>query len=80
MVEIKRNPEVDNCYLIFNREYTFAEYLYSVRDMKQRVTLTKYRPDDHKTRHRQILLPREEPVCCHSSTGEVEKVVHFLLH
>ena len=74
-----------NCYLALNREYKLAEYLHSVRDTKQRRILTKYRLSDHQLaietgRYRQTWLPREERVCAHCSTGEVETEMHFLLH
>ena len=73
-----------NCYLTLNREYKLAEYLYSVRDTKQRQILTKYRLSDHQLAvetgtYRQTWLPREERVCGHCSTGEVETETHFLL-
>ncbi|KAJ8268684.1 hypothetical protein COCON_G00138560, partial [Conger conger] len=35
------------CYLALKREYKLAEYLVTVRDMKQRRLLTKYRLSDH---------------------------------
>ena len=37
-----------NCYLTLNREYKLAEYLHTVRDLKQRRVLTKYRLSDHQ--------------------------------
>ena len=36
------------CYLALKREYTMAEYLYTVSDKKLRSTLTRYRLSGHK--------------------------------
>ena len=36
------------CYLALNRDYELAEYLSTVRDLKQRQILTRYRLSDHK--------------------------------
>uniref|UniRef100_A0A4W5RDT1 ribonuclease H n=1 Tax=Hucho hucho TaxID=62062 RepID=A0A4W5RDT1_9TELE len=74
-----------NCYLTLNREYELADYLYSVRDTKQRQILTKYRLSDHRLaietgRHKKTWLPKEERVCGHCTTGEVETEMHFLLY
>lgn len=74
-----------NCYLTLNREYELADYLYSVRDTKQRQILTKYRLSDHRLaietgRHKKTWLPKEERVCGHCMTGEVETEMHFLLY
>lgn len=74
-----------NCYLTLNREYELADYLYSVRDTKQRQILTKYRLSDHQLaietgRHKKTWLPKEERVCGHCTTGEVETEMHFLLY
>ena len=74
-----------NCYLTLNREYKLAEYLHTVRDVKQRRILTKYRLSDHQLavetgRLRQTWLPREERICAHCSTGEIETEIHFLLN
>ena len=38
-----------NSYLILNRNYQWADYLLSVRDVKQRQSLTKYRLSDRQT-------------------------------
>ena len=38
-----------NSYLILNRNYELADYLLSVRDVKQRQSLTKYRLSDRQT-------------------------------
>ncbi|MGH0192693.1 UNVERIFIED_CONTAM: hypothetical protein FKN15_021413 [Acipenser sinensis] len=73
-----------DCYRALKRDYTLAEYLSTVRDTKQRQILTKYRLSDHslaieKGRHRQTWLPKEERLCGHCETGEVETEMHFLL-
>ena len=62
-----------------------AEYLVTVQDMKQRRILTKYRLSDHslaieRGRFKKSWLAREERVCGHCRTGEVETEVHFLLN
>ncbi len=59
------------------------DYLQSVRDTKQRRILTKYSLSEHRLaiethRHRKSWLPREQRVCAHCETGEIE--THFLLH
>lgn len=74
-----------NCYLALNHEYKLAEYLFTVRDPKQRQILTKSRLSDHspateKGRHNKSWLPPEERVCGHCTAGEVETEMHFLLH
>ena len=74
-----------NCFLDLKQEYRLAGYLLTVRDMKQRRILTKYRLSDHSLaletgRLRQSWLPREDRVCGHCRTGEVETEVHFLLN
>ena len=61
-----------------------AEYLSTVRDRKQRQMLTKYRLSDHhlaieKGRLKKTWLPKENRICDHCSTGEVETEMHFLL-
>ena len=66
-----------NSYLILNRNYELADYLLSVRDVKQRQSLTKYRLSDHNLavetgRHRKTWLPREHRMCGHF---QAEKVV-----
>ena len=73
-----------NHYLALNHEYKLAEYLFTVRDTKQRQILTKYRLSDHslaieKGRHKKSWLPTEQRVCGHCTTGEVETEMHFLL-
>ena len=73
-----------NCYLTLKTEYKNAEYLYSVRDTKQRQILTKYRLREHqlsieKGRHKKTWLPKEEHLCGHCITGEVETEMHFFL-
>ena len=73
-----------NCYWALNREYTQAEYLFSVRDTKQRRILTKYKLSDHtlaieRGRYKKSWLPKEERICGHCKTGEVETEMHFLL-
>ena len=66
-----------NCYRALNREYTEAEYLFSVRDTKQRRILTKYRLSDHtlaieRGRYKKSWLAKEEGICGPCKTGEVE--------
>uniref|UniRef100_A0A3B1JC70 ribonuclease H n=1 Tax=Astyanax mexicanus TaxID=7994 RepID=A0A3B1JC70_ASTMX len=72
------------CYRALKTEYKLEEYLLTVRDRKQRQILTKYRLSDHRLavetgRYKQSWLPREERLCAHCSTGEVETEMHFLL-
>ncbi len=55
------------CYSALKREYSMAEYLYTVSDKKLRSTLTRYRLSGHKLmietgRHRQTWPPRAEIV------------------
>ncbi|KAI4904413.1 hypothetical protein NFI96_007497 [Prochilodus magdalenae] len=74
-----------SCYRTLRQGYTLAPYLLSVRDSQQRHVLTKYRLSDHslaieRGRHRHTWLPREERVCGHCGSGEVETETHFLLH
>ena len=74
-----------DCYRALKTDYKLAEYLFSVRDTKQRQILTKYRLSDHtlaieKGRHRNTWLPKEQRICGHCKTGEVETEMHFLLH
>ena len=73
------------CYLRLNRNYELAEYLYTVRDTKQRQILTKYRLSGHslaveKGRYKKTWLPRDQRICGHCTTDEVETEMHFLLH
>ena len=54
-----------DCYRALKTDYKLAEYLFSVRDTKQRQILTKYRLSDHrlaieKGRHRNTWLPKEQ--------------------
>ncbi|MGH0192630.1 UNVERIFIED_CONTAM: hypothetical protein FKN15_020198 [Acipenser sinensis] len=82
--ETKSQNKLD-CYQALKRDYTLAEYRSTVRDTKQRQILTKYRLSDHslaieKGRHRQTWLPKEERLCGHCETGEVETEMHFLTH
>lgn len=72
------------CYRTIKTNYELEEYLFTVRDIKQRQILTKYRLSDHslaleKGRRRQSWLPREQRICAHCTTGEVETEAHFLL-
>ncbi len=58
------------CYLSLKREYSMAEYLYTVSDKKLRITLTRYRLSGHKLmietgRHRQTWLPPSRD-CVHT--------------
>lgn len=73
------------CYLTLNREYSLADYLSTVRNIKHRNMLTKYRLSDHplaieRGRHKKTWLPKEERVCNECTSGEVETEEHFLLH
>ncbi len=66
-------------------KHELEEYLQSVKDTKQRQILTKYRLSEHSLaietgRHRKSWLPREQRVCAHCETGEIETETHFLLH
>ena len=72
------------CYLTLKRDYKLAEYLSTVRDRKQRQMLTKYRLSDHhlaieKGRLKKSWQPKENRICDHCLTGEVETEMHFLL-
>ena len=72
-----------NSYVILNRK--LADYLLSVRDVKQRQILTKYRLSDHNLavetgRHRKTWLPREQRIRGHCQAEKVEIEEHFLLH
>jgi NADH pyrophosphatase NudC (nudix superfamily) len=74
-----------NSYLILNRNYELADYLLSVRDVKQRQILTKYRLSDHNLavetgRHRLTWLPREHRMCGHCQAEKVETEEHLLIH
>ncbi len=66
--------------------YEMEEYLMTVRDTKQQRWIpTTYRLSVHslaieRCRHRKTLFPREERLCAHCKTDEVETEVHFLLH
>ncbi len=71
-----------HCYLALNHE--LAEYLFTVRDTKQRQILTKSRLSDHSLaiengRHKKSWRPTGERVYGHCMTGEVETEMHFLL-
>ncbi len=72
-------------YRTLKSNYELEDYLQSVRDTKQRRILTKYRLSEHRLaietgRHRKSWLPREQRVCVHCETGEIETETHFLLH
>ncbi len=65
------------CYLSLKREYSMAEYLYTVSDKKLRSTLTRYRLSGHKLmietgRHRQTWLPPEQRLCSHCDLNQME--------
>lgn len=80
-----KNQSKLECYRALNRKYSLSEYLSTVRDVKQRRILTKYRLSDHslaieKGRHRQTWLPKEERICVHCDSGEIETETHFLLY
>ncbi len=72
-------------YRTIKSNYELEDYLQSVRDTKQRRILTKYRLSEQSLaietgRHRKSWLPREQRVCPHCETGEIETETHFLLH
>ena len=72
-------------YRNLKSNYELEEYLQSVRDTKQRRILSRYRLSEHSLaietgRHRKSWLPREQRVCVHCRTGEIETETHFLLH
>ena len=72
-----------NSYLILNRYYELADYLVSVRDVKQRLILTKYRISEHNLAvetggHRWTWLPREHRLCGRCQAEEVETEEYFL--
>ena len=61
-----------------------ADYLSTVRGIKQRQTITKYGLSEHylaveKGRPKRFWQPRENRICGHCLTDEVETEVHFLL-
>ncbi len=71
------------CYLSLKREYSMAEYLFTVSDKKLRSTLTRYRLSGHKLmietgRHRQTWLPPEQRLCSHFDLNQMETELHFL--
>ncbi len=71
------------CYLSLKREYSTAEYLFTVSDKKLRSTLTRYRLSGHKLmietgRHRQTWLPPEQRLCSHCDLNQMETELHFL--
>ncbi|XP_051280203.1 uncharacterized protein LOC127376873 [Dicentrarchus labrax] len=60
------------CYLALKRDCELAEYLFTVRDRKQRQILTNYRLSDHKLaietgRHKTSWQPKENRKCGHCS-------------
>ena len=82
-IETKLQHKLE-CYRALKREYKLADYLSTVGDSKQRQILTKYRLSDHslaieKGRHKKW-LPKEQRICGHCTTGEVETEMHFLLY
>ncbi len=71
------------CYLSLKREYSMAEYLFTVSDKKLRSTLIRYRLSGHKLmietgRHRQTWLPPEQRLCSHCDLNQMETELHFL--
>ena len=73
------------CYLKLKRNYELAEYRYTVKDTKQRQIFTKYRLSDHSLaietgRYNKSWLPRDQRICGHCMTAEVETEMHFLHH
>ncbi len=71
------------CYLSLKREYSMAEYLFTVSDKKLRSTLTRYRLSRHKLmmetgRHRQTWLPPEQRLCSHCDLNQMDTELHFL--
>ncbi len=78
-----KNQHKLECYSTLNREYTMANYLSTVTDVKLRKTLMMYRLSEHSLavetgRRRQIWFSREERICSHCSLGEIETELHFL--
>ncbi len=75
-----KNQHKLECYSPLNQEYTMANYLTTVTDVK---TLTMYRLSEHSLavetgRRRQIWLSCVEIICSHCSLGEIETELHFL--
>ncbi len=71
------------CHLSIKREYSMAEYLYTVSDKKLKSTLTRYRLSGHKLmietgRHRKTWLPPEQRLCSHCDLNQLETELHFL--
>ena len=71
------------CYRALKREYTVADYLTTVKQLKTLKILTKYRLSEHNLaietgRHRQTWLPREGRLCSLCDTQGVEIELHFL--
>lgn len=71
-----------NCYLARDHEYKPAEHLFTMRDQKQRLILTKYRPssrrreDRHTHTQKSSCKPSEETVWTQlCTTGETETVI-----
>uniref|UniRef100_A0A9J8AFQ2 ribonuclease H n=1 Tax=Cyprinus carpio carpio TaxID=630221 RepID=A0A9J8AFQ2_CYPCA len=78
-----KNQHKLECYSALNREYTMANYLSTVTDVKLRKTLTMYRLSEHSLavetgRRRQTWLSHEERLCSHCILGEIETELHFL--
>ena len=70
-----------NSYLILKRYYELRDYLVSVRDVKQRQILTKYRISDHNLAvetggHRWTCLPTEAKINLFAVMSAV-KIKHF---
>ncbi len=71
------------CYSALKREYSMAEYLYTVSDKKLRSKLTRYRLSGHKLmietgRHRKTWLPPEQRLCSLCDLNQTETELHFL--
>ncbi len=62
------------CYLSLKREYSMAEYQFTVSDKKLGSTLTRYR----LSRHRQTWLPPEQRLCSLCNLNQMKTELHFL--
>ena len=83
MERINKKGSKLECYLALNKEYTVAEYVTTVTDLKLRKAFTMYRLSEHslaieKGRRRQTWLSREDRLSAHCPQNEVETELHFL--
>jgi len=76
--ETKTQNKLD-CYRGLNRKYEMAEYLYTVKDIKQRYRMSDHTLAIEKGRHKKTWLPKEYRICGHCTSGEIETEKHFLL-